>query len=219
MSIPTGNEVQQMLDEIALEMARVKEQINARQATIAPLNTERDNLKEKVKTAEDKYAEESTYAYDQRSEAYKIYKQVEAMWEKYLSDCRALKEAELSGVNQRIAEIRTEVWDTEIELKKLRLQLEALERRWDLAQRQIKDAANYASIKDRMDTLTMGAPWREWAKDHQIDGGRRIAYRGKLLLGDTMGLGKTLTSVIAMDFIRAMTAEADAEHPVVIETN
>jgi SNF2 family DNA or RNA helicase len=108
---------------------------------------------------------------------------------------------------------------TNKQLKALNRELESLERKWDLAQRKIKDAERYLSMQERLDKLTVGAPWREWAKDHQIDGARRIAHRGKLLLGDTMGLGKTLTAIAAMDMIRAMTAEVDEDHPLVIETN
>jgi len=219
MTIPTSDEIQSLLNEIATEMASVKSAMTKVQAVIQPLHDERESLKETVKKADNKLNEESEYAYKQRAASYELYKQIERMWEDYVNSCRNQRDTAIAGINTRLAEIRTELWDSEVELKRLQREYDSLERRWDAAQRKIKDAEQYASIKDRMDKLTIGAPWREWAKDHQIDGGRRIAYRGKLLLGDTMGLGKTLTSVIAMDFIRAMTAEADAEHPVVIETN
>jgi hypothetical protein len=62
--------------------------------------------------------------------------------------------------------------------------------------------------------MTMGAPWREWAKDHQIGGAKKITYEGRMILGDTMGLGKTLTSLIAIDMIEAATKDASPENPV-----
>lgn len=57
----------------------------------------------------------------------------------------------------------------------------------------VKDAreANYA--------------WVEFAKPHQWEGGMTIAHYGSAILGDGTGTGKTLTSIMSMDFSKAKT--------------
>jgi SNF2 family DNA or RNA helicase len=54
-----------------------------------------------------------------------------------------------------------------------------------------------------LDIMTASAPWREWAFDHQIDGAKRAAVAHRAVLGDKTGLGKTLTSIIYMDMVKA----------------
>jgi len=50
----------------------------------------------------------------------------------------------------------------------------------------------------RFDALTASAAWREWAFPHQLEGAKLIASAtGRAILGDKMGLGKTLTVLIA----------------------
>lgn len=219
MTIPNSNEVENTLNLIAHEMAKVKGQIKTIQDNNQPLTDEQSTLKEQVKQLDEWLAEEIKYSHAREAEFYEVYAKVKQMWEKFREDTRELKRAKEAGSADRIREIETELWDSKIELRKLNAELESLQRKWDQAQRLKKDAENYASIEERLSKATLGAPWREWAKDHQIDGGKRIAYRGRMILADTMGLGKTLTSIVAVDLIRSMTAEADAEHPFIIETN
>lgn len=219
MTIPTGEEMQAVLDEIAAEMGRINGQIKVVEERIQPLRDEQNTLKERAKVLAEKLNEEVQYAHAQEQAIYEVYLQAKRMWEEYRESCRALKARDEQGINERSAELRTAIWDDDRLLRDLRREFESLERKWDLAQRKIKDAERYLSAQERLDRLTIGAPWREWAKDHQMDGARRIAHRGKLLLGDTMGLGKTLTSIAAIDMIRAMTSEASEDNPYVIETN
>lgn len=219
MTIPTGEEVEAILNSIAVEMGAIRSQIKEVSDRIEPLREERTELKDKQAELEKAHNEEIKYAFDQEQKIYQIYLEAQKHWANYKEMCRQQKMAAEAGINDRVKEIRLQLWDDEQALKDLNRELESLERKWDLAQRKIKDAERYLSMQERLDKMTVGAPWREWAKDHQIDGARRIAHRGKLLLGDTMGLGKTLTAIAAMDMIRAMTAEVDAEHPLVIETN
>ena len=50
----------------------------------------------------------------------------------------------------------------------------------------------------RFDALTASATWREFAFPHQLEGAKLIASAtGRAILGDKMGLGKTLTVLIA----------------------
>ena len=53
------------------------------------------------------------------------------------------------------------------------------------------------------DSITAGLKWREFAFPHQIDGGKYLAANRRVILGDKMGLGKSLTSLIACDMLQA----------------
>lgn len=105
-------------------------------------------------------------------------------------------------------------WDASSELRKANQKLEDLQKMRDVAARANLKAAEFATLEQRWDLLTMGAPWREWAKDHQISGAKKMVYEGRMILGDTMGLGKTLTSLIALDMIQAATKDATPDNPV-----
>lgn len=69
-----------------------------------------------------------------------------------------------------------------------------------------------AQLKE-WDKLTMGAPWREFAKDHQISAGHFITHKRKVILADPMGLGKTLSSIITADMVEAVTRDSSVEFP------
>lgn len=219
MTIPNTNEVDEVLNQIAGEMARLNARVDEINIQTKPLTDEKATLADHIKELDDWLTEEMKYAHSREADSYEVYQKVKAMWDKFRADTRQLKLDKEQGAGTRIKEIETELWDSKLELRNLQSELDSLQRKWDQAQRLKKDAENYASVEERLSQATIGAPWREWAKDHQIVGGKRIAFRGRMILADTMGLGKTLTSIVACDLIRAMTASADEEHPVVIETN
>lgn len=54
-----------------------------------------------------------------------------------------------------------------------------------------------------MDAKIADRPWRALAKDHQVIGAQQLAFAGSGILGDQIGLGKTLTSLIWADMIGA----------------
>lgn len=72
-------------------------------------------------------------------------------------------------------------------------------------------------LTERMDTLTIGAPWREWAKEHQIVAGKKIAMDRYVILADSMGLGKTLSSIIGVEMAERFTKDATPELPILGE--
>jgi SNF2 family DNA or RNA helicase len=72
----------------------------------------------------------------------------------------------------------------------------------------------YISSIKAVDELTATAKWREFAFDHQIEAGKRIAYGQGFILADTMGLGKSLSSIIAVDMIKAYTRNASPDSPI-----
>lgn len=67
----------------------------------------------------------------------------------------------------------------------------------------------YDATLARWDRLTKSALWREWAKEHQLIAGRKMVLNRRMVLADKVGLGKTLSSIIATDMIKAGTAEGD----------
>lgn len=67
--------------------------------------------------------------------------------------------------------------------------------------------ANYLAYEQRINLLTAGAPWREFAKDHQIEGAKRMTLNKRFILADKMGTGKTCTAIIALDMLAAETAD------------
>ncbi len=98
------------------------------------------------------------------------------------------------------------------------------ERELEYKQKKLKDeqeakiaaalaSANSAIVESRWALLMAGAPWREWAKDHQIKAGRQWADYPEMILADEMGLGKTLSSIIGLDMIKAGTADARPDNP------
>ena len=60
-------------------------------------------------------------------------------------------------------------------------------------------------LSDEFDKLVAALAWREFALDHQISGAKFMATSRRAILGDKMGLGKTLTSLMTIDMLRAHT--------------
>lgn len=55
----------------------------------------------------------------------------------------------------------------------------------------------------RQKVLELDPAWRNGAYDHQWEGATTLALHGSALLGDEMGLGKSLTALMTLDFIEA----------------
>ena len=106
-------------------------------------------------------------------------------------------------INQQIESLKIKVANAEAE----KAHAEAL------AAQQAKEAKKYDALTERFDRGTMVAPWREWAKDHQIDAGHKIAQDRYVILADPMGLGKTLSSIITADMAEKASKDVTPEHP------
>lgn len=109
-------------------------------------------------------------------------------------------QTELNKAKMQAAEVRRK--QESIRLEQEKRELERLN----------KERADALTL--RWDKLTAGAPWREWAKDHQIKAGHFITQKRKVILADPMGLGKTLSSVIVCDMAEALTRHASLDEPV-----
>ena len=120
----------------------------------------------------------------------------------------------IAGITAAHADMADAEFDARRETRKQQDLYDSLMRQIDQRRRAELVSAEWQTLEKRWDTLTMGAPWREWAKDHQLSGARKITYEGRMILADTMGLGKTLTSLIAIDMIEAATKDASPDNPV-----
>ena len=122
--------------------------------------------------------------------------QIEALKQKYA--------AQLAELNDGLKPLQTERFDLNRERRQAELALANAEQKLRDALAFLKQQAKYQHDLEKYNRLTMAAPWREWAKEYQIEGGRMIASAGgRAILGDKMGLGKTLTSQIATDMMES----------------
>lgn len=103
---------------------------------------------------------------------------------------------------------RREIIDIQRETEKLQ-RLQAAEEN-----RKALQAAYLVKSKE-LDTLTATAHWREFAFDHQISGGKRLAVAKRGICADKRGLGKTLTSLIWGDMSTAKRVLVLAPNDVV----
>lgn len=80
---------------------------------------------------------------------------------------------------------------------------EKLERELHRAETESNLWKQYEAKATILDIMTSDAPWRKDAKKHQLAGARQLAVAKRGILGDKMGLGKTLTSLIWLDMVEA----------------
>lgn len=98
----------------------------------------------------------------------------------------------------------------EIAMREQRQAIRKAAREAELAERKFKQLLENEQKKlefeqrsAEFDSLSASYKWREFALPHQIEGAKRLALAERAILGDKMGLGKTLTSLIWLDLIKA----------------
>lgn len=110
---------------------------------------------------------------------------------------------QIDAKRQEIHQIDTDTFDKRRELREavqrvdqmLRLLRQAIDN--EMATERFKAAAL------NFDEITADLKWRKFAYPHQIEGGKYLAANKRVILGDKMGLGKSLTSLIACDMMEA----------------
>ena len=129
----------------------------------------------------------------------------------------AASEAELLAVRQQLMEAEAamhkirlmknnlveRISSTKSELRSLEIEKQRAERFKAAKEKRDQLIAEYNEKATVLDALTNTATWREFAYPHQIEGGKRLAIAERGILGDKRGLGKTLTSLIYLDMVRA----------------
>lgn len=138
---------------------------------------------------------------------------LEEMEERYKDERKKLDEEyrqQVFELNERAAATRNQMWDYKSSLREIQQKYDSMERQYSQAQSLKSMEEEYLTLEKRWDRLTDGAKWREFAKEHQLTGARRMTYARRLILADTVGLGKTLTGgVAAVDMIKAATTDGD----------
>ena len=199
----TGNGVsEEAVTPASLEkqIADLMAAIGEVKTTLAPIN---DQIVETERSIRDDRKETAEENYRIQQEAQRAV----AENERLMQERNAKRYEEMSTLQES-------KFDLSRKLREAERMAESLQRQLDQARRAELAQAEWATLEKRWDLLTMGAPWREWAKGHQLEGGRKITYEGRMILGDTMGLGKTLTSLIAIDMIQAATKDASPDNPI-----
>lgn len=135
-----------------------------------------------------KLSEEYTSAQDEFHEVQKQLDVAERLYQKLSIQKRELQ--------RRMNEDRQALRQAEKEADRARRLADAKAKRDSLREDFEKRAA-------ALDNLTATAKWREFAFDHQISGGKRLAVAQRGILADKRGLGKTLTSLIYLDMVDA----------------
>jgi superfamily II DNA or RNA helicase len=108
-----------------------------------------------------------------------------------------------SNVNSQISQIQQKIVTLQQEEAKKQAELEA-----ETKKKQAEEA-----LSAEFEKATFTAPWREWAKQHQLDAGHKITRDRYVVLADPMGLGKTLSSIVTADMTQRITKEASEALP------
>lgn len=104
------------------------------------------------------------------------------------------------------------LWDSRQTLKRLNKNLQEVDRQHTQAMMVRKAEEEFAETVKTWDEITADAPWRELAKQFQLEGAQKIAYSRSTILADVMGLGKTLQAIMALDYLMAAQPEATVEN-------
>lgn len=99
--------------------------------------------------------------------------------------------------------------------RELQKKLERARRLELVKEEQDRLAREFAEKTKELDELTKSAKWREFAFDHQIEGGKKLAIARRGICADKRGLGKTLTSLIWGDMVQAKRILVIAPNDVV----
>jgi len=172
------------IDDLKKMLEELKGIVAESQAALAPMN--------ETKAALDK----------ESNDAYQTYLAVQA---KVAREKRELEE--------KAYEFQSKLNRANQEIKNKQYLLEQAEKEAEKAAAQAAMEAEMLALNERWDKLTLAAPWREFAKDHQIAAGHKITTDRKVILADPMGLGKTLSSIITCDMMEAATRLTSPNFP------
>lgn len=119
-------------------------------------------------------------------------------------EMRAVRETMEAQLNKLAAEreqIRIEIFDTRKELRRMNMEYEGALNNLRRALDAEKLSKEFAEKSSELDELIVNMPWRDKAFPHQIEGAKQLAMAGRAILGDKMGLGKSLTSLATADML------------------
>lgn len=121
--------------------------------------------------------------------------------DKEISRLQAETNKKIQDMMELKKEINEKLYDLRKEQRKLSDELRQLERSMELELDKIRQSMRFKMAVTEYDIATAGLYWRDKAKQHQLEGAQILANAGSGILADKMGLGKTLTSLIAADML------------------
>jgi len=122
---------------------------------------------------------------------------------KEMHDIREAAQKALQALNEELIDLKSERETLEWDKNQLDKEVIELKRTLQLELEKERASATFQKNLLRFDELTAGLKWREFAFEHQLDGGKIMANNHRTILADKMGLGKTLTSIIACDMAQS----------------
>jgi SNF2 family DNA or RNA helicase len=132
-------------------------------------------------------------------ESYTIFDKGYKLW----ADQEAQLMEKLAGIREKKADARENRDNAKIEERTANAQINSLERELERLRLLEHEKNKFSEAAGRFDLETINHSWREFAYPHQILGAKRLAFVRRGFLGDKMGLGKTLTSLIWADMLKA----------------
>jgi len=110
---------------------------------------------------------------------------------------------QLQELAEQKHEIDNAVWESRRKMREVERSIQTANDQLTQAIENKKQREELEKLSEELDRITAGLPWREWAFPHQITGAKQLAVQKRAILADTMGLGKSLTSIIYMDMVQA----------------
>lgn len=130
--------------------------------------------------------------------------------------------AEVAEIERKFQEVTNIRLTMEREQQRINNELRNMEKeiaaakRLELVKQEQEDLRRqYEEKSKELDSLTASALWREFAYDHQIEGGKKLAIAKRGILADKRGLGKTLSGLIFCDMVKAKKILVIAPNDVV----
>jgi SNF2 family DNA or RNA helicase len=126
------------------------------------------------------------------------------------------EKAYLRARNER-EQLRKQAEETSALLRDAERELASKLRLKSVEEEQERLRQEFLDKSKELDELTAQAQWREFAFDHQIFGGKKLALSSGGILADKRGLGKTLTSLVWLDMLQSKKIIVIAPNDVVSE--
>lgn len=119
---------------------------------------------------------------------------------------------------KRIAQLTQDLEQNRAKSYAKRRDIRSLEERKKFLARKAENEArqkalleNYFALQQELEAIKDKFFWSDLIKKHQVDGAEFIALKKRVILADVMGLGKTLTAISALDFIKEITKDASPD--------
>lgn len=116
---------------------------------------------------------------------------------------RAEMQAKIDAMREEMHQIQVESYDLRKAYREATRNVEQLQRLFRQALDNELASERFVSEAIRFDELTNDLYWRKFAFEHQVEGAKYLAANNRVILGDKMGLGKSLTSLIACDMLQS----------------